>query len=300
MARPLSLPTNQTHNKPPIAGARLRWSDADADLPGEAEQVSENATHSNGSTAEEDMNHLVNNGGHPAHGGKPRPEAGPDEVQELELLHHENAQLRNLCIELEQALQEASQLQEQQGGDEQLREYETILEEKTETIRQLHQELQHAHTIVAEMENQVNEAMEHRPPAGPAPREEELLALSEELQRERRQLQEDEQTLMDQMREMEVSMARERAEMARQRNDLGRLQSDIRHELERLEKSGAAVRKMEELKRQFADATNRRGLAASAPVPQPQPAQQPQPQQPPAKKDSNGLMGRLFGGGGKS
>ena len=160
-------------------------------------------------------------------------------------------------------MQQASQLHDQQGIDARLREYEALLEEKSEAIRQLHEELQNAHSIVAEMEAQVNAVVEQRPPAGLL-REEELLALSEELESERRQLQEDEQTLMQQMREMEVSMARERAEMARQRNDLNRLQSEIRHELERLEKSGAAVRKMEELKRQFADATTRRGLAASS------------------------------------
>jgi hypothetical protein len=99
------------------------------------------------------------------------------------------------------------------------------------------------------------------------------------------------------MREMEVSMARERADMARQRNDLVRLQSEIRHEIEKLERSGVAVRKMEELKTKLSDVTNRRGLAASSAsgvaVPQQQqPAQQPAPQ--PQKKES-GLMGRLFG-----
>ena len=73
---------------------------------------------------------------------------------------------------------------------------------------------------------------EHRPAnTGPAPCEDDLLALSEELERDRRQIQEDEQALMQQMREMEVSMARERAEMARQRNDMQRLQSEIRHEI---------------------------------------------------------------------
>lgn len=247
--------------------------------------------------AEQDMNHLATNGSHPGLGGKPRPELGPDEAQELDMLRGENDQLRTLCLELEQALQEASHLGDQ-GSEERFREYEGMLEEKTETIRQLHQDLQHAHSVVAEMEAQLQEALAARPPAGPAPREEELLALSEELERERRQLQEDEETLMEQMREMEVSMARERAEMARQRNDLTRLQSEIRHELERLEKSGAAVRKMEELKMKLSDVTNRRGLAVNAPAARSrdsgiqQPAQQPQE----PRKDSNGLMGRLFGG----
>ncbi len=206
----------------------------------------------------------------------------------------------SLCVELEQALQESAQLNESHVGGDRIGEYEAMLEEKTETIRQLHQEMQNAHSIVSDLESQLQEALEVRPPAGPTPREEELLALSEELERERRQLQEDEQTLMEQMREMEVSMARERADMARQRNDLTRLQNEIRHELERLEKSGAAVRKLEELKRQFADATNRRGMAAgSAQGTQANQANQQQAGQQP-RKDSNSLMSRLFGGNGKS
>jgi len=246
------------------------------------------------------MNHLFDHPNPPGTNGTPGPEMGPEESQELELLRDENAQLRSLCVELEQALQEAAQLSESQLAGDRVGEYEALLEEKTETIRQLHQELQNAHSIVADIESQLQEAVQLRPPSGPTPREEELLALSEELERERRQLQEDEQTLMEQMREMEVSMARERADMARQRNDLTRLQNEIRHELERLEKSGAAVRKMEELKRQFADATNRRGMAtgsAQGNQSNQQPAQQ-QAAQPP-KKDSSSLMSRLFGGNGK-
>jgi DNA repair exonuclease SbcCD ATPase subunit len=295
MAKPLSASPEKTQNSTPLPNSVLRWSGRDPASSREAAPAADDLTDSNSPIAEENMNQLLNDGNHSALGGKPRSEAGPDEMQELEILVHENAQLRNLCLELEQALHEATQQQDQRSDDERLRDYEAMLEEKSDTIRQLHQELQNAHSIVADMEAQLNDAMEHRPPTGPAPREEELLALSEELESERKQLQEDEQTLMDQMREMEVSMARERAEMARQRNDLGRLQSDIRHELERLEKSGAAVRKMEELKRQFADATNRRGLAASGPGKQ-SAAQQEQQPQPPPKKD-NGLMGRLFGGG---
>ncbi len=281
MAKPLSLPTEQKRATGVMPAVGLRWSGRDA-----AALDPEPDSRNLAPAAEEDMNQLVSNGSHPGLAPETVSEAGPDDLQELGMLRHENAQLRSLCLELEQALQEASQTPQQQDEDERLREYDALLEEKSETIRQLHQELQNAHSIVAEMEAQVNEVVQQRPPTGPAPREEELLALSEELENERRQLQEDEQTLMQQMREMEVSMARERAEMARQRNDLNRLQSDIRHELERLEKSGAAVRKMEELKRQFADATNRRGLAASSSVnhaaAQPQAPQQ-APRPPPRK-----------------
>jgi chromosome segregation ATPase len=123
---------------------------------------------------------------------------------------------------------------------------------------------------------------------GKLPSEAELLALSEQLERERRQLQEDEQTLMDQMREMEVSMARERAELARQRNDMQRLQNEIRHELERLERDGGIQSKIEELRSKLHDATTRRGAA-------PVTGNRSTPTTPPSSPSrKEGLMGRLF------
>lgn len=228
----------------------------------------------------------------PAGGGKPRPEAG-DLLAELHHLRAENVQLRELCAELEQALQEASH----EGGgvsEDKAREYEALLDEKSEMIRQLHQQLQEVQAALEE-----KAAAPQRPAGVPATREEELLALSEELERERRQLQEDEQALMEQMRQMEVSMARERADMARQRNDLQRLQGEIFHELERLERSGALQSKIESLKTRLQDASSRRGAspgaAAGASGAQPPPTAAPPPTAP-SKKE--GLIGRLFGKGG--
>jgi chromosome segregation ATPase len=241
------------------------------------------------------MSHLADNGlGHPGLGGKPRPEAGPDELLELEHLRSENTQLRSLCIELEQALQEAAQ---HEGGpadwDERVKEYEALLEEKSDMIRQLHQQLHDAQTVVADLEGQI-QSPQHRSRTGPLPREEELLALSEELEQERRQLQEDEQTLMEQMRTMEVTMAKERADMARQRNDLQRLQSEIRHEIERLERNGALQSKIDNLKGKLTDASTRRGLAPSSSGTSAQ-QQSAQPPPLPEKKKENSLFGRLFG-----
>jgi hypothetical protein len=230
----------------------------------------------------------------------PLAEVGLDELQELEQLRSENAQLRTICLELEQALQEASQ---RQGAvdEERLGEYEALLDERSDMIRSLHQQLQEKHTALEAAEAKLAAVPPPKVNTGPIPREEELLALSEELERERRLLQEDEQTLMDQMREMEITMARERAEMARQRNDLQRLQDEIRHELEKLARNGALQAKIDSLKSKLQDVTTRRGAAPGAPMksagassgslPQPKPAPAPPP--PPPKKD--GLMGRLFG-----
>ena len=223
---------------------------------------------------------------------EPPPEAPADEApngaEELEQLRAENAQLRSLCLELEQALHESA-THGPGTGDERVAEYEALLDEKTDIIRQQAEQLQ-------QLQAQIEEKGSARPAnPGPAPREDDLLALSEELERERRQLQEDEQSVMHQMREMEVSMAKERAEMARQRNDMQRLQSEIRHELERLERNGALESKIEGLKNKLTDATTRRGSAhSSAPTQPTQPIAAPTPP-PQAKKE--GLLGRLFGGG---
>jgi hypothetical protein len=226
----------------------------------------------------------------------PAPSAVPGDLEALQV---ENEQLRALCTELEQALQEATQ--NSPSVDEQIRTYDALLEEKNDAIRELHQKLADLTAAFedAEREQQANAP---RRPQIPLPREEELLSLSEELERERRQLQEDEQALMEQMRQMEVSMARERAEMARQRNDLQRLFGEIRHELERLERSGALQSKIDGLKSRLQDASSRRGAApipngasgAGTPQPQPQAPQQPATPTPPTK--GNSFMGRLFGG----
>lgn len=220
-------------------------------------------------------------------------EAGPtsEELQELERLREENEQLRALCLELEQALNEATQHAAEGDDEESVKEYEALLDEKTELIRQLHEQLQEAQAVAAELDAQSGAGSPGAAAAGPAPREDELLTLSEDLERERRQLQEDEQALMQQMREMEVTMARERAEMARQRNDMQRLQSDVRHEIERLERSGSLQNKIDGLKSKLNDAMTRRGSSPGAAA---QPAQPVAATPPSGKKE--GLLGRLFGG----
>jgi chromosome segregation ATPase len=241
-----------------------------------------------------------NNGGYAPAGRYGLEEAGAHEGIELDNLRSENAQLRQLCGDLEQALQEAAQgAPDVAAYEERMREYDALIEQKNDSIRQLHQQLQDATAALEEAGNRPAGGRRQ----GPLPAEDELLALSEELEREKRQLQEDEQSLMEQMRQMEMSMARERAEMARQRNDLQRLYGEIRHELERLERNGALQTKMDELKTRLQDAASRRG-AAPAQAPRSAPAtstalpnvhhgQQPPPQ---ARPSRGSFMGRLFGG----
>lgn len=230
------------------------------------------------------------------------PTLSPAALEELEHLRAENAQLRTLCGELEQALHEAAQQPvEPSSHDDRLREYEQLIDEKTQTICQLHQQLQELQALYEEAAG--NPAARQR---GPMPREDELLTLSEDLERERRQLQEDEQALMEQMRQMEMSMARERAEMARQRNDLQRLYGEIRHELERLERNGALQTKMDELKAKLQDASTRRGAspnngagrspASSSVLPDVNPHGQASPAQGQSPASRGSFMGRFFGG----
>jgi uncharacterized phage infection (PIP) family protein YhgE len=236
----------------------------------------------------------------PIEDGPPSPGSAGGNA-EVEGLRAENAQLRALCAELEQALQEATQHHHGHELDGQIKEYEQLLEEKSEMIRRLHQQVQEMEAALVDAENRAGQAAgaeAPRHPQGPAPREEELLALSEELERERRQLQEDEESLMEQMRQMEVSMARERAEMARQRNDLQRLQSEIQHELERMERTGALQNKIDNLKSKLQDASNRRGAApGDSSGSGPRPAVNPPTPASGTPVRKEGFMGRLFGGG---
>lgn len=213
-----------------------------------------------------------------------------DDPRDLDQLRTENEELRSLVVELEQALHHHGH-----GGGEDFearqKEYEALLEEKSDLIRNLHRKVQGLEKELASRADAPSPAKEEKKPSGPLPREEELMALSEELEHERRQLKEDEDALMDQMREMECQMARERAELARQRNELQRLQSEIRHELELASRDATLRERLAPLQRRHMDITARKG---AAPAKQQQQQPQEQPQQQPEKKGS-GLFRRLFG-----
>jgi chromosome segregation ATPase len=183
-------------------------------------------------------------------------------------------------------------------GAERQKEYDALLEEKSEVIRSLHLKIQ-------ELQEQVT--------ISNLPNEQELQAVCEEMERERAQLdldrrqieqdrtqlQGDEEALMTQMREMEMSMSRDRAELARQRNELQRLHNDIKHELELAARDASLRDRLEGLQRRHQEINQRKGAApaadsrAAAPRPQPAPAAIPVK---PAKKES-GLLRRLFGSG---
>jgi chromosome segregation ATPase len=216
----------------------------------------------------------------------------------IETLKEENESLRGIVAELRQMLEEGGG---GGGGDaeafaEREREYEAMLDEKTEIIRQVHAKM---HELEKELEAKKNIV--------PTPDREELLALSDELERERcqleqerrqhesdaNQLREDEESMMRQMREMELQMAKERAELARQRNELQRLHSEIRHELELAQRDAAVNERLKLLQRRHKEVEE--GTAGGPPG-GPKTAG---PKPPPTKKESGSgmsIMKRLFGG----
>ncbi len=163
----------------------------------------------------------------------------------------ENTELRQLVDRLRGQL---AQLDAANPGD--LKDYEAILEEKTETIRQLF-------SRVKELEAKALETTPSTASRAGVTSEAELAALFEELERERaefareqaeterqrKELEEDEHSLRVQMRDMEVQMARERAELARQRNELQRLHMELKHEMDNASRDAGIREKLEPLYR---------------------------------------------------
>jgi hypothetical protein len=226
---------------------------------------------------------------------------------DVDSLVAENLHLRNIVSELERRVEQGS-TESQQAWLERQKEYEVILEEKSELIRSLH--------------CKIKELEENRPVAKPTPKEEELLAFSEELERERCQLEqekrqseelrqrltEDEQEMLRQMRDMEVQMARERADFARQRTELQRILDDIRRELDNIERNGHLNQRLGQLRQRFQDVGLARSTTATSSTQgrtSQTPASSGEPQgngKPPGekaesakgKKDSS-VLGRWFG-----
>jgi hypothetical protein len=211
---------------------------------------------------------------------------------EMERLVAENGQLREIIAELRHAVDHAAGKREQ-SWQEQQKEYEGLLEEKSELIRNLHAKVQ-------ELEAQ-------KPVAPLTPKEEELLALNEELERERcrieqerrqldedlKQFKDDEQIMVQQMRDMELQMARERAELARQRNDLQRILDEIRHEIERVERDGGLNERLVMLRQRYHDVSKGRiGPPQTSSAPDAAPAAAPKDEKP---RDNSGFFSRLFG-----
>jgi chromosome segregation ATPase len=221
--------------------------------------------------------------------------AGP--ASETDALLAENAELREIIAELKTQVEETEQRVQAQFADRN-KEYDQMLEEKSQIIRDLHVKIQE---------------LEARPPVPVTPKEEELIALSEELERERCQLQQDRRTLEEerkqlaedeeimtqQMREMEVQMARERADFARQRSELNRIQDEIRRELENIERNGLLNQRLGQLRQRSTEVSVAKGSGLYRQAVEAQAAEAGAPpeaangQEEPRRRES--FLGRLFG-----
>ena len=200
----------------------------------------------------------------------------PASAEQLEMLRLENGELRNRVEQLEALGYGKAEL----TWLERQREYEMLLEEKSEVIRGLHQKIQEA---------QESAIGGNAPPApggsgtgsalGSALRlgqAEEILRLKRDMEEQRRQLEQDEEALMMQMRQMELTMARERAEMARQRQEIHRLQAEVSREIEQSSRDPELRERLNSLRR------TQDAKPAATPTP-------------PAAEKSSGFFRRIFG-----
>jgi chromosome segregation ATPase len=229
--------------------------------------------------------------------GKVRPDGddseAPGKPDELASLRGENAQLRARIEELEQASQSAPPDEGQ--WLEQQKEYEALLEEKSEVIRTLHLRIQ---------EREAGTPQE----AGTPPAElseadaADIQGLKKQLEDQRRQLEEDEESLMQQMRQMEMAMSKDRAELARQRNEIQRLHHELNHEIEHASRDPDLRERLVALQRLQGEVTGRKhtiaplpakqSLETAAAAPAPGTPEEPAPGD---KKKSSGLLRRMFG-----
>src|SRR5262249_5366079 len=185
--------------------------------------------------------------------GARSPEGPPAvEVTEADLLRLENEELRKKVEGLEKQLAARSPAEGAEVWAERQKEYENLLEEKSEVIRALHVSLQDGHPREGPAR-----AAGHGPGPGAPPQE--LQPLKKELDDRRRQLEEDEESLMEQMRQLEMTMCRDRAELARQRAELQRLSNDLRHEIEQAARDAGLRERLIPLQRRHQDLTTRKG-----------------------------------------
>ncbi|MEI7685606.1 MAG: hypothetical protein WCL32_11315 [Planctomycetota bacterium] len=134
--------------------------------------------------------------------------------KEADQLKKENELLRKKLIELDAKLRADVPT----AWKEQQREFDQILDEKTETIRSLHMQVQ-----------ELQEALRGGPTGMTT---EQLDQRQDELARLEQRLLADEEALNRQAREMEMSMAKERADLARQRAEMQRFHTDVQREIE--------------------------------------------------------------------
>ncbi len=198
------------------------------------------------------------------------------EVDELAILRAENSELRARLEDIEQVLASSSATEEEWA--ERQKNYEALLEEKSEVIRSLHLKMQH-------LQENGPDAASATLQSGNAPH------LKQELEEQRRQLEQDEEALMQQMRQMEMAMSKDRAELARQRHELQRMHNELNREIEMAGRDpGLRERLLALQRRTMAPSSATTSAPETAPPPKKAAATPVS-----AKKQSSGLLHRLFG-----
>ncbi|MSQ94516.1 MAG: hypothetical protein EXR98_08160 [Gemmataceae bacterium] len=196
-----------------------------------------------------------------------------DDAEELKLLRQEIAKLKGRVQELEALASGACEglWLERQG------EYEMLLEEKSEMIRNLHQQMQEIQDSpsLGAAQASVGASIAN---VGQA---EETFRLKRELEEHRRQLEQDEQDRMAQMCQMELQMAKERASMARQRQEVQRQQAELTREIENAARDPELQERLKKMRRP----ESKPSLMLPA-------ADQPAPK---ADEKSSGFFRRIFG-----
>jgi chromosome segregation ATPase len=214
----------------------------------------------------------------------PAPVLSTDE--ELTILRELSGTLQARIDELEQMLEGRCD----EGWSELEREYEALIEEKSEMIRSLH----HKNTELRERAGSASPAVAPAPVAVEEPPDrQELLQLQREVQEQRKQMQDDEESMMAQMRQMEMALAKDRAELARQRAEMQRLHDELKHELDVAARDGGLRERLGALQRGMNQAGSGRATTKQdAPSPN-------QPPKPPATvtptPNKSGLFRRIFG-----
>lgn len=237
----------------------------------------------------------------PLETGKESEAANGVAAEEVGQLRRENEALRLRVAELEQLLENASSQAEEMWAEQQ-REYEALLEEKSEVIRSLHLKIQQ----LKEEASQARSGGSVEDSATTEALRQEVQQLRQQLERQQRQIEEDEEALHEQMKQMELAMSRERVEMARQRAELQRMYQEYQRELEMAQRDGNLRERLAALQRRQQD-----GQSGNAP-----PAPQPNTGSPPVRgraaaptmtslpnparetdgpRSTSGLLGKLFG-----
>ncbi len=194
---------------------------------------------------------------------------------------------------------DATTNQTEQVWAEQQKEYEALLEEKSEVIRSLYQKIQ---DLRDSSSGKSSYQIDEKGSDNPMVVREELKAMKKQLERERRQLREDEKTLEEQMKEMELAMSRERVELARQKNEIQRMYQDLHYELEQATRDGGLRERLMHLQQErHHDAPQhpasgfqpRRAIPTQQALPNPNG----NAQQNPPKEGGSGLFKKFFGNG---